>query len=342
MGTIESFIGVDVSAEKLAVSIFSQPGRPLLTKDDFENSFDGFKQMFGWLSSNGIASTNCILCLEATGVYGESLCYFFQAQGFQIAVEPPLKVKRAFQQNGRKTDAVDSQQIAEYAYRFHDELNLWKSNPDTIEQLRVLLALRDQFTVQSTQSQNILNAFQKKPVKTQLAENLLVENIAKLAANKKIIDKEIKRLLEAEPSFKNLVKVLISAPGIGILLTASLLIFSNGFSRDLNAKQLSAYLGICPYEHQSGSSVNKKPKSRGFGPARIRKLLHLAARSVATHNPYFREYFHRKVAQGKPKLLVLNNIQNKLLKVVCAMVKSKTVFIPDYRSVNPALLKKCA
>jgi len=47
----------------------------------------------------------------------------------------------------------------------------------------------------------------------------------------------------------------------------------------------------------------------------------------------------RKVAEGKPKRMVLNNISNKLLKVVCALVKTGTHYIPNYKSVNPILLK---
>lgn len=342
MGTIELFIGVDVSAETLAVSLFAKPGQPLVTKDDFENSLDGFKQVLEWVRSNRATPTNSLFCLEATGVYGESFSYFLQAQGFPIAIEPPLKVKRAFQQNGRKTDAVDSQQIAEYAYRFQDELNFWKPNQDTVEQTRVLLTLWDQFTDQITSSQNVLKAFQRKPVKTPLAEKLLLETIERLKANKKTIQQEIKQLMESEPSYKEKARVLISAPGVGILLAASLFVLSGGFSHELHPKKLASFLGICPFEHKSGSSIDRKPHSRGFGPGRMRKLLHLAARSVATHNPTFRAYFQRKVAQGKPKLLVLNNIGNKILKVVCALVKSKTSFIPEYRSVNPVLLKKAA
>lgn len=342
MNTVEFFIGIDVGSEAMAVAIFSKPGQPLITLEKVENSLTGFKRLLDWVTGHHVTCTNAVFCLEATGVYGESLVYFLQAQGFRIAIEPPLKVKRAFQQNGRKTDAVDSQQIAEYAFRFQDELNFWKPNPDVVEQTRVLLTLWDQFTGQITSSQNALKAFQRKQVKTPLAEKLLQENVERLKANKKAIEKEIKHLVDSEPSYKDVIKAMVSVPGVGLLLAASLFVFSNGFSRDLNPKKVASFLGICPFEHQSGSSIDRKPHSRGFGPSRMRKLLHLAARSVATHNPDFKNYFHRKVAQGKPKMVVLNNIGNKLLKITCTLAKSKTSFNPTYRSVNPANLKKPA
>jgi transposase len=72
---------------------------------------------------------------------------------------------------------------------------------------------------------------------------------------------------------------------------------------------------------------------------RPNQALYLAAMSVATHNPEFRRYYLRKVGEGKPKKLVLNNISNKLLKVVCALVRTETEYIPNYKSVNPMILK---
>ena len=124
-----------------------------------------------------------------------------------------------------------------------------------------------------------------------------------------------------------------------MLLATSLAVTTNGFLRTSNHKRIASYAGISPIEHTSGSSVYRKPRSRCFGPPRLRKLLYLAAMSVATHNPEFRRYYLRKVAEGKPKKLVLNNISNKLLKVVCALVRTESEYIPNYKSVNPMLLK---
>lgn len=60
--------------------------------------------------------------------------------------------------------------------------------------------------------------------------------------------------------------------------------------------------------------------------------------SVRTHHAQFREYFLRKIAEGKSKQLVLNNIANKLLKIMCAVLRTQTPYIPNYQSVNPKLL----
>ena len=77
---------------------------------------------------------------------------------------------------------------------------------------------------------------------------------------------------------------------------------------------------------------------RSFGPAYPRKLLTLAARSIATHNDVFKKYYARKLAEGKAKQLVLNNISNKLIKLACALIKNNSRYTVTYRSINPMFL----
>ncbi len=50
------------------------------------------------------------------------------------------------------------------------------------------------------------------------------------------------------------------------------------------------------------------------------------------------KYYLRKLAEGKAKKLVLNNVANKLIKIACAMLKSNSRYISTYRSVNQMCL----
>ena len=105
---------------RLTAAVF-RPAFPAIPVEGFANHLDGFSTLIRWLSTQGARAEQAVVCLEATGVYGEALCYFLQAQGYAVAVEAPQRVKRAFHQLG-KNDRVDAQQIAEYAYRFEDAL----------------------------------------------------------------------------------------------------------------------------------------------------------------------------------------------------------------------------
>jgi len=53
----------------------------------------------------------------------------------------------------------------------------------------------------------------------------------------------------------------------------------------------------------------------------LKKQLHLCALAALTHDPELKAYYNRKVEEGKHKMLVINNIRNKLIHRVCAVIK---------------------
>ncbi len=333
------YIGIDVAADTFTVAIFTSPGQPTVVGPQFANTLEGLEEFHRWLGQHRAMSENAVLCLEATGVYAETLCYYLCSKCFRVAVEPPLKVKRAFQQYAHKNDTVDAQQIAEYAHRFYDELRFWSPPSEILEQLRVLLAAREQFVQQRTGAKNTLTALRRKLVQTPIVNEAYEETIEQLTETINTLEREMKRLIDRDQNFRNQLLLLTGIPGIGFLLASNLLVMTRGFTSSVHAKRLASYLGIAPLQHSSGKSVFRHSQSRHFGPATPRKLLYLAACSVVTHNPEFRKYFLRKTAEGKSPRLVLNNVANKLLKLVCALIRSQQSYIPNYRSVNPLLLK---
>ena len=332
------YVGVDISAENFMVAVGEEPWRVVAKGEEFRNKMEGYEKMKAWMERRGIGVENAVLCMEATGVYGEGLAYYLQANGYQIAIEAPLKVKRAFMPSGHKNDQVDSQQIAEYAYRFYDELVYWKPREEILEQIKVFLAIREQYVVQKTGHLNALNALKRKVVETPLAEALHERSIDQIKKNIKEIDAEIRRLIDQDPKYGDMIRLLMSVPGVGVLLASNMLLIIESAPDEVTSKQMAAYIGISPYEHRSGNSVYKPDSSRHYGPTKVRKLLYLASLSVRTHQPTFQKYFLRKVAEGKPKKVVLNNIANKLVKIMCAVVKTQTPYISNYRSIHPALL----
>lgn len=337
MTATKYFVGIDIASNSFVVSVGTQPWKLVLKPQEFENTEDGYQALLDCLSSHAWFADQTIICMEATGVYSEGLAYFLFAKGYQVAVQPPLEVKRAFKPNIPKTDATDSIQIAEYACRFADQLTFWKPRAEILEQVKVLLATREQFVVQNTAHKNALQAIQRKAVKTPFAEQAHQQIIEQFKMQIHALDQEIRRLIESDPTFKQTLLLLLSIPGVGLTLAAHMLLLT---SVSLDHKELASFIGIAPQEFSSGSSVYKTPTSRHFGPPAARKLLYLAACSLRTHQQQFKAYFLRKTALGKSPRLVLNNIANKLIKIICAVLRSQKPFTPNYRSVNPLLLNK--
>jgi transposase len=341
MNKPDYYVGIDLAADSFtsAIGQMAERWQIVARPASFVNSLDGFPQYLSWLQAHGLTPANSVICMEATGVYGEVLAHYLAAHGYRLAVEPPLKVKRAFKPEGHKSDPVDGEQIAEYAYRFWDELSVWSPRSAVLEQIQTLLTLREQFVGEKTGHANALHALRRKAVRMPLADHLHEQALRELKDHIHTLEVEIRRLIDQDPDFRNLVALLLSIPGVELLLAAHLLVVLQGAPVSCSPKSLAAFIGICPYEHASGSSVRHTPTSRHYGPPALRKLLFLAAMSIATHNPQFRLYYLRKLQEGKAKPLVLNNIANKLLKVILAVVRSQTRFIPNYHSVNPPCLR---
>lgn len=331
-------IGIDISSEDFAVSISTEPGIALYGPKMFTNNIEGFNKLNAWLKQLKIKPKDAVICMEATGVYGERLCYFLNEHKYTLAVEPPLKVKRSFKVDGHKTDAVDSRQIAEYALRFYDELNLWEPREDLVEKMKALISTRELLVKQKTAASNSLKALSRKAVKSVVAIKVLKGNIKMFDRRIKALEKEMDNLIDKKPAIRQTVNILRSTPGVQSLMAANMLVVTNGFTSEKHHKQLASYLKIAPLQYQSGTSVFKKPRTPKYGPSVMRKLLHLAARSAVYHNHAFKKYYLRKQAEGKAKKLILNNVENKLIKIMCAMIRDQKTFIDNYYSINPNLL----
>jgi len=54
----------------------------------------------------------------------------------------------------------------------------------------------------------------------------------------------------------------------------------------------------------------------------MKKLLHTAALCAVTYYPEFKTYYERKINENKNRILILNNVRNKLIIRVDAVVKN--------------------
>ncbi|NOH03638.1 MAG: transposase [Chloroflexi bacterium] len=221
MTTFVSFVGVDIASASFMACIGTTPWKVRVKPVQFENAEDGFVSFLGWLQEHHLKAASTVVCMEATGVYSEGLAYFLHASGYTVAVEPPLNIQRKFPVNASKTDELDCQYIAEYACRYEDKLSLWKPRADILEQVKVLLTTRQYFSVQLTGHKNALHAILRKKVSSELAKQAHQTMIEQIAKAIKDIDREIRRLIDSDPTFKQTLLLLLSVPGIGLQLAGS-------------------------------------------------------------------------------------------------------------------------
>lgn len=264
-----TFIGIDPAAETFTAACYENG-----TPKTFDNSLEGLEAFLAWLEEEGLTPETTHLCLENTGVYSERLCYGLHDKHWPLSLIEPVKVWRAFNESRPQTDALDSLKIAEYGYRYSDKLSLWQPNEAIVEQIKVLLATREQLVEQKTALSNTRKALARKVVQTPAANTTLETTYLKQQI--KALEAEIQRLINEHPSMAQMVAMITTAPGIGLLAAAHLLVLTQGFSVGLSYQRLSNYLGLARHAHQSGTSVFYRARTRGYGPSMLRKLLHRA------------------------------------------------------------------
>jgi len=273
--------------------------------------------------------------MEATGYYHIQLSYFLLENGIAISVENPLSIKRFIQMklSKIKTDKSDAKHIYEYA--LHVSPNLWKGESKDQQECFQLLRLLSVYTKQSTQLKNKMHG-------EFTLGNPSKDVVKSLARHLKALKKEILKLEEVllekvKKEHQNSLTLLKSIPGIGEKTAVTLLVFTDGFKRFENAKELCSYSGLTPIIRESGSSVKGRPRISKMGNTKLRNLLFLCSFNACKYNRACKALFDRIVAKGKSKKLALIAVCNKLLKQAFGIVKSGILYDENYQS---KLIKK--
>jgi transposase len=300
----------------------------------FDQTDDGWKALSALMALHAITSDQCKIVMEATGVYSERISFYLYQQGYGVYVEPPHKVHHAFYERD-KTDPVDSRQIAEYGFRFADKLHPWQPREEIIDLLAVLLTTREQLVKMQTGCKNTLRSLRRKQRTFPHLQQTYTDLTRDFSARIDTLEADMKSQIATNPALNQTTDHLLKMKSVGFLVVVNFLVITDGYTKAVRYQDLAAYIGICPFEHRSGTSVYRRPQADGAGPVRLRKLLYLAAMRMIRTNPEFTAYFNRKVKAGKIPRLVLTNIENRLLRVMCGVVKSGKPYIEKYLSVKP-------
>ena len=90
---------------------------------------------------------------------------------------------------------------------------------------------------------------------------------------------------------------------------------------------MACYAGVVPFSNESGT-IKKRDRISPMANKTLKKLLHLAAMNAVRYNQELKEYYIRKVAEGKNKMSVLNAVRNKLVHRIYAVVKKTKSIYP--------------
>lgn len=327
MNKFKHFLGIDVSKEYFDAVVILDGNKEKPIHSQFVNDYKGIKALCKWLKEQGATSENTLVCLEHTGMYGKLIIKYLMVYSFSLWVEMSLKIIRSIGVQRGKNDKVDAERIAYYAMKNVEEAVIFNAPRKEVDKIRNLLSLREKLiTTRASLLRNVkeLKSFDLEVAK--LSERLQKSTIKGIDLDLKKIEKQLDEIIDKDENLSKIFTLATSVTGIGKVTALFLICFTNEFTMYTTSRQLACYAGVVPFEHTSGKSVRSKPKVHYMANKKLKKQLHMCALSAITSDPELKHYFNRKVEEGKNKMLVINNVRNKLVHRVCACVRENKIF----------------
>lgn len=311
-------IGIDVAKAELVIA-----ARPSGERWTVANDERGVRTLVDRLRGEAVE----LIVLEATGGY-ELLCVAaLAAAGLPVVVANPRQIRDFARATGQlaKTDGIDADIIALFAERVRPAV---RPLPDAdAQELEALLSRRRQLIEMLTAERNRLGQVfgrGKRGVKKSLKGH-----IAFLERELRMTDTDVGEMVRQSPAWRERDDLLQSAPGVGRVLSFTLLADLPELGR-LSRREIAKLVGIAPLSRDSGTL-----RGRRFvqgGRATVRAVLYMATLAATKHNSVIRAFYRRLLAAGKPKKLALIACMRKLLTILNTMVRTQQRWSADHIS----------
>src|ERR1700729_553908 len=314
-------LGIDISKATFDVALLLD-GKVKTKK--FNNTPKGFPELRQWLASKSICAAN--VCMEATGGYEASLAEYLYDNGFKVSVVNPARIKGfAISKLSRvKTDKADCELIAYFCEAMKPDL--WQPIPKHIQELQQWIRRLDSLIANKTQESNRIKGAASKVI------SHIQRHIDFLNTEIKDVEQLIANHIKEHKDLEDKNGLLASIPGIGDKTIAIVLAFLSTENFD-SAKQVVAFVGLNPKPRQSGSSVRGVSRISKTGDADLRKAFYMPAVVSVKYNPIIKDFYHRLINDGKPKMVAIIASMRKLLHIIYGVLKTKTPFNVNIRTI---------
>ena len=332
MKQIKFFVGTDVSKEWLDMSIVC--GGKLLHHAQIDNKKAAIKR---WLRQTQkefcYTYADTLFSMEFTGLYNHHLLEVLHELKAMVWLIPGLQISEGSTHGLKrgKSDKQDAGRIAMYASKNTEQVRLWIKPRTVLKELQTLLMIRAK--LQKTQHQYETTLKEYKSFSDAAAYRIVkssAETMLKIT-NKELagIEQEIKDVIQGDEKLMELNEYITSVDGVGIITSANVLVTTNEFLNISEAKQYACYAGVAPFSDDSGK-MKKRQRVSHKANKHMKKLFHLLAMGVIRIKGELKEYYERKLSEGKSKMSVLNAIRNKIILRIFSCVKNKRHYEKNY------------
>ena len=262
----------------------------------FKNSSSGYKSLAEYLKKGKVD----LVLMEATGKYHETVATNLYLAKFSVVVINPARAHYYAKTLGRrsKTDHVDARVLSEFGSKHFDELIRYTPpSPEEREFMSLVRMRHDVVTMRATTKTRL-----KEPSLGDLELKLLEQQLHFYSEQIKEIEAQIKAILRA----------------------------SQHLARFQSAKQVAAYIGVCPCIRQSGSSLHSNGSISKTGNRVVRHILYLAAMAAICSKNIFQDMYIRLISKGKSKMQALVAVMHKMIRIAFRLIQNNVMFDPKH------------
>lgn len=306
----ETIIGIDVS--KATLDVASRPGNEEVSVTNDEPGCRHLVSLFKRMAPK-------LIVLEATGGLENLVAGMLVAEGLPVVVINPRQIRDFAKATGKlaKTDRLDAKIIAHFGEAIKPEPRTFKDEES--QALTALMTRRRQITDMITAEKNRLSSSHAAVKKD------IQETIQWLEKRLKDIEGDLSKVIAENVVWQERRKLLTTCKGIGTV-SSSTMLGSLPELGTLNRKEISALVGVCPFNRDSGKMRGKR--TIFGGRANVRAVLYMATLSAIRFNPPIKEFYDRLMKAGKLHKVAMVACMRKLLTVLNAMIKTMTPWNP--------------
>jgi transposase len=302
------YVGIDVAKDKLDLAILGET-----RVNQIANGRAGIAD----LTSQMQARQPELIVVEATGGYQRAVVQGLFEAGLPVAVVNPQRVRQYARACGKlaKTDKIDAFLLAEFGKQVQPRR--FEAPSEAGMYLEALLVRRKQLDEMLKAEKNRLRTVHPA------LQASLEAMITHLKAELKQLEAEVRKCMDEQESWQKPIEILASAPGVGVVTTATLLAELPELGK-MDRKKIAALVGVAPMNFDSGKKRGYR-KTKG-GRADVRSVLYMATLVATRYNLVIKAQYEHLVARGKLKKVALTACMRKFLTILNAMMRDQQPF----------------
>jgi transposase len=303
-----SYVGIDVSKARLDVAVLGEE-----RGWQVDNTPSGIAKLVQQMENLQPE----LIVVEATGGYQRAVVEALFWAGLAVAVVNPARVRQFARACGllAKTDKLDAQVLAEFGQRVQPRR--YEGKTEAEKQLSALLVRRKQLEEMLKAEQNRLRTVSPS------LRGSLERIIAILKEEKKRLEEQIRELMNEQEAWQEQLEILKSAPGVGMVTSATLLAELPELGK-MDRKKVAALVGVAPMNYDSGKKRGYR-KTKG-GRTDVRSVLYMSTLVATRYNPLIQTQYQHLLKRGKLKKVALTACMRKFLTILNAMLRDQQPF----------------